>query len=780
MLKNHPHNIYLPLGKSIGRLCAILLAALLAGCSTTSSLGEGEVLYTGMKPTVYRDYEGGDHFIETQAEVDGALACAPNGALFGSSTYRTPLPYGLWIWNAFSGGKSGAAKWVTKTFGKAPVILADVNPELRVSVAETVLQNHGYFRGGIDYTTVYGSKKTTHHDSVPRPRTARLAYTVRMGPLFTLDSIAYVGFSPDEERIIHAQPPVIRRGEPFSIANLDAERTRIYNCLRDSGYYYFRPTYITYQADTLRTPGRVALRLCLIDSLPGEARQRWRVGHTTIHVRRTALETTPNVYDGRRISVEYAGKKPPLRPRVLLSDMKLRPGQMFCQQAYEESLSRLASKGIFSSADIAMKPSGDSLLMTVNATLDKPYDFTLSANYTQKTSGRGGPGVGLGFAKRNAFRGGELLSFNLSGAADFALGKTSGGTATNYDVTADVSLQLPRLLLPHWIVRRRRWYIPPTTLTRLAFETINRTGFFRRNIVSAEWQYAFQPSPRIRHTFTPLSVDYSYLASIKDSYNSLLEESPYMRIASQDLFIPKMRYSLTFTPHPDRKDGMVLTLSATEAGNIVNLGNTVCGGRWNEKDKKMFHTAYSQFVKIEADWRKAWMTDPYSQVVAHAFAGYIRPFGNSDYSPFSERYFMGGANDLRGFSTRAVGPGSQHYDDKDMMYLASNADFKLMCNIEYRPRLFGSLYGALFADAGNVWQLGGSSTPETRLTLGSLAGDIAVSAGLGIRYDLDFFVIRLDWGFIVHAPYDTGHSGYFNTPSFKNAQCINFAIGYPF
>lgn len=752
----------------------------LAACSSTSGLEAGEVLYTGMETTAYRDYEPGVHFIDTQAEVEGALACAPNGALFGSSYHRTPFPYGLWIWNAFSGSEGGVGKWVAKTFGKAPVLMADVNPELRVSVAETVLQNHGYFRGRIDYKTIEGKAGTTRRDSVSRPHTAKLAYTVSLGPVFTLDSVQYVGFSPEELSIAHSTTPLLHEGDPFSIATLDAERQRIYQCFRDSGYYFFRQNYLTYMADTLRTPGRVALRLCLIDSLPDEARQRWRVGKATIRVRRSIMEPITDTIVRRRMAVEYGGKRPPLRPRVLLQDIRLWPGQMYSQSKYDESLSRLASKGIFSAADIKMQPQGDSLLMTVDATLDKPYDFSLSATYTHKTSGRGGPGVGLGFAKRNAFRGGELLSFNINGSADFALGKSAGGNATNYDLTGDISLEMPRLLAPRWMTGRRRWYNPPTTLLRLSYETINRTGFFRRNILSAEMMYSFQPTARSRHTLTPLAIDYSYLASMKEKYEELLAESPYMRVASQDVLIPKMRYSYAYTSRPDRQDAMTLRFTVTEAGNIANLGKTLCGSRWDDKDKQMFHTAYSQFVKFEAEWRKAWLTSPFSKFVAHAFAGYIHPYGNSRYTPFSERYYMGGANDLRGFATRSVGPGSMYYDDKGMMYLASNADFKLLVNLEYRPRLFGSLYGALFVDAGNVWQLTKESDIDTRLTLGGLGNDIAISAGAGIRYDLDFFVLRLDWGFILHTPYETGHAGYFNMPSFKNAQCINFAIGYPF
>ena len=748
-------------------------------CSSTSSLEADEQLYTGIKKIDYGSHDGGEHFLQTQAEIEAALACAPNGALFGSSFYRTPVPYGLWIWNAFSDRQDAFSKWVTKTFGKAPVLMSDVNPELRVSVAETVLQNYGYFRGQINYHVEEGKAGTTRTDSIPRPLTAKLSYDVNVGPLFTLDSIAYVGFSDDELAIAGREKSLLRKGDPFSISVLDAERKRIYDAFRNNGYYYFRQSYLTFRADTVQVPCKVQLQICKMDSLPEEATRRWAVRNTVIRTRRTVMEEMTDTVRFRRLVVQYAGKKPPLRPRVLLQDMRIRPGDTFSQAALDESLTRLTSQGIFSAVNINMKPENDALSMQIDCTLDKPYDFSMLANYTHKTSGRGGPGVGIGFAKRNAFRGGEVLSFNISGNADFAIGKTAGDAATNYDITADVALEMPRLLLPDFMRPRRRWYNPPSTIFRVSFETINRTGFFRRNIMSAEMLYNLQPTSRIRHTFSPLTLDYSYLASMDSAYAEIISQSAYMTMASRDIFIPKMRYTFNYSTD-NKSNPMSLTLIATEGGSLTNLIKTIAGEGWNTKDKTMFKTAYSQFVKLEAEWRKRWMVTPFSSLVAHAFCGYIRPFGNSDCSPFSERYYMGGANDLRGFSTRSVGPGSLHYDDKELMYILSNGDFKMLFNLEYRPRLFGSLYGALFLDAGNVWDLYSGYGDEASLRLGRLADDIAVSAGAGIRYDLDFFVIRLDWGFILHAPYDTGKSGYFNTPSFKNAQCINFAIGYPF
>lgn len=762
-------------------LFALLVMTMLlhVSCSSTSSLPDGEQLYIGMKPIRFSVESDGEHSIETRAEVEAALACAPNGALFGSSYYRTPLPYGLWIWNAMSDKQNSIARWLTSAFGKAPVLMSDVNPELRVSVAETVLQNNGYFRGNIDYNVVDGKLGTTHTDTVPRPLTAKLAYTVDMGPVFTLDSIAYVGFDARERQLIQTTPSLLKRGEPFSISALDAERKRIYDIFRDNGYYYFRQSYLSYKADTVSVPCRVQLQLCKADSLPAEAMRPWAISRTVIRTRRQMMDEMTDTVQRRRLIVQYSGNKPPLRPRVLLQDMKLRPGDTFSQSSLNESVTRLTSKGIFSAVNINMVPQNDSLMMEIDCTLDKPYDFSVMANYTHKTSGRGGPGVGIGFAKRNAFRGGEILSLNLSGSADFAIGKTAGARATNYDLTADLTLEMPRLLLPSFMVKRRRWYNPPTSIARLSFETINRSGFFRRNIMSGELLYNFQPTEHSRHTFLPLTLDYSYVASMDSAYAEIIGQSAYMAIANRDIFIPKMRYTFNYTS-ANKTSPMSASFTFVEGGNLANLIKTIGGSGWNTKDKKMFKAAYSQFVKFEAEWRKSWMATPYSRLVAHAFCGYIHPYGNSQYAPFSERYFMGGANDLRGFSTRSVGPGRAYYDDKEVMYILANGDLKLLLNLEYRPRLFGSLYGAIFVDAGNVWEVKNRYSDASTLTLRHFANDIAVSSGLGIRYDLDFFVIRLDWGFILHAPYSTGHSGYFNLPSFKNAQCLNFAIGYPF
>jgi len=179
-----------------------------------------------------------------------------------------------------------------------------------------------------------------------------------------------------------------------------------------------------------------------------------------------------------------------------------------------------------------------------------------------------------------------------------------------------------------------------------------------------------------------------------------------------------------------------------------------------------------------------------SRLVGHVNAGIIYAYGNSEWLPNSELFYVGGANSIRAFPVRGLGPGRfPGYEDKAISYLMQNGDVKFVCNLEYRPQLFGNLYGALFLDAGNVWNLkdrtdnlnkGQNRYEDTKFTLKNFFRDMALGTGIGLRYDLDFLILRLDWGFALHVPYETGKSGFFNINSFKDSQTLHFAIGYPF
>ena len=214
------------------------------------------------------------------------------------------------------------------------------------------------------------------------------------------------------------------------------------------------------------------------------------------------------------------------------------------------------------------------------------------------------------------------------------------------------------------------------------------------------------------------------------------------------------------------------------------------GQKWNEKGKKMFKNPYSQFLKLETDFTKTWTLNTNSKLVGHINAGIIHAYGNSNWVPNSEMFYAGGANSIRAFSVRGIGPGNfPGLQNKAYSYMMQNGDLKLIMNLEYRRRIIAGLHGAIFLDAGNVWNT--DDTFDTndqsenivhsaKVRMNHFFKEMALGTGIGLRYDLDFLILRLDWGVALHVPYETGKSGYYNINGFKNYQTLHFAIGYPF
>ncbi len=763
-----------------------LSVLLLVSCSMTKNIPEGDQLFTGLTKIAYDHQANDSNFTSAQTEVEAALATAPNGAIFGSSYHRLPFSFGVSVWNHYQGSESGFGKWMLKSFGKQPVLMSWVNPQLRAQVAQSVLRNHGYFNGRVAYDVVQQKN----------PKTAKIGYTVTPGRLYRLDSVGYFGFPAHADSLIKSTQPeaLIHKGDPFEVARLDAERNRISTLLRNNGYYYYQPDYASYLADTFVVDGKAQLRFQLAKDVPVAAQHQWYIGRVNINMKKTFMEQPTDSFVGRFFTVRFAGKKPPIRPRVLMADIKLRPRQMYSYSDYVESVSKINAMGLFSMTDFQFTPRDttatcDTLDLTLNCTFDKPWDFYVETNFNARTIGRMGPELKTGVTRRNAFRGGEKIDINLHGSYEWS---TSGGSAmNNYEYGADASIEFPRIIAPFVggnrirrdkqgrIIRRRRFYTTPTTLAKISTNIIHRPDYYKMHVVSGEWTYRWQPTAQSRHEFSPLTVKYQFMNSHTDKYAELVLNNPYLLATMQDYFIPEMRYTYTYTSQSTLRHPIRWETTIAESGNVVSLGYMIKGDSWNDKDKKLFKNPYSQFVKLETDFTKTWTLNSSTRLVAHLNGGYIWCFGNSTYAPNSELFYVGGANSIRAFSVRGVGPGDvESFGDRATDYLLRNGNMKLLGNLELRQRLFGSLHGALFLDAGNVWNTSGRAYGQFRMK--DMLREMAVGTGVGIRYDLDFLILRLDWGIGLHMPYDTGKSGFFNIDSFKDCQTLHFAIGYPF
>ena len=772
------------------KTCGLILTAcmfttvimLLASCSTTKNLREGDQLFIGLekiKFTNINDSIQPDHLALAKEEVEASLATAPNGALFGSSYYRTPFPYGLWVWNAFSGSKNKIAQWITKTFGKAPVLMRQVNPELRASVAQSVLRSHGYMNGKVDFKIIQQKN----------PKKAKIGYTVDFGQLYTVDTLEYVNFPQTADSLIRLSQggALVKTGDPLDASTMDAERNRLANIFRNNGYYYYQPSFASYLADTLASPGKAKLRLQMADNLPAIVKRKWYIGKITIDLRKQFMQQLTDSFSHRYFTVRFSGRRPPIRPRIILADLKLRPRQQYSYDKYIESANKINGSGLFNSVEFNFTPRDttgqcDTLDINLACTFGKPYDFYIETNYKNKINGRHGPELVIGFTKRNAFRGGEKLDINLHGSYEWEQGGNvngSGGDMNSYEYGIDASIEFPRLIVP--FLKRRRFFTTPSTHAKIGMNVLNRPDYFKMHTFSAEWTYAWQRSDRWRHEYSPLTLQYQKLNRTTMKFDSILYANPYLQTSMQDVFIPKMHYTLTYSSAMRSRNPLVWETTLTESGNILSLGYMAAGKKWDEPYKQLFKNPYAQFLKLETDISKTWQLGLKSQLVAHANAGIIYSYGNSESAPYSEQFYVGGANSIRAFAVRSIGPGSYTTDVSRLSYLDQTGDIKLQLNLEYRFNLFGSLYGAAFIDAGNVWALRDDGYRHgAQFKLRNVLKEMALGTGVGIRYDLDFLVLRLDWGIGLHVPYETGKSGFYNIPKFKDGQAIHLAIGYPF
>ncbi len=767
---NKSRNIYI--------LLFIGAIAICMSCSTTKAIPEGEQLYAGLKKIEYANSEGGKHFTETQEEVDAALSAAPTGAFLGSAYFRTPLPVRLWLWNATE-GKKGFSHWLNKTFTSYPTMMADVNPRVRAQVAQTTLVNNGYFRGTVDYAEL----------TQKNPKEGKIAYTIYPNHLFTLDTISYANFPAPMDSLVRQtmSATYLHPGDGFSTEQLELERQRIASVMRDNGYYYYQSNYASYLADTITKPDVVALRLQLADSLDYAVTHPWYLGNTDIYFYRKGITETTDSIRYKTLTIHYSGKRPLMNPRVVLRALSMRSDRAYSESAYKESINRLSGNDNFSSIDFVYTPRDtiatcDTLNMAIHCMFNKPWDISLEGKITGKTSSRYGPGLDLILSRRNLFRWGEKLTLDIFGSIEwqFGGGDTSSGKVNSYEYGADLTLDFPRLLVP-WRVRRR-WYTTPSTTVKLSAQVINRGDFFNRCVMSAELTYAFQKKATIKHVYTPIIIEYDYMNRTTQRFEDILQNNPYLMMSMKDQFIPKMRYSFIYSSPAYYRNPITLDITVSEAANIISGIYALAGRGWNEKNKNLVSNPYAQFLKLEVDWAKRWRVTEHSDLVAHVSTGIIYAYGNSEDAPYSEQFYVGGANSIRAFTVRAIGPGRYHTNDSGLSYVDQTGDFKLVGNIEYRPKLIGSLYGAVFLDLGNVWKLKSDDYrgPEAAIHWNSIVKDIAIGTGIGLRYDLDFFVIRVDWGIGLHMPYDTGKRGFFNIDKFSHANSIHLAIGYPF
>lgn len=776
------------------------MLTLLAACSTTSNLPEGEMLYTGIKAVNIDDRKNTPTEEDILEELDGVLAYAPNNSFFGSSSIRTPLPVGLWVYNSMAGKEyKGIKKWFFNTFSSVPRTISMAAPETRIMVARNTLENYGYFHNSVDYELV----------PCKNPRMQKIVYNVHLGPASMLDSVSY-HFPEAVDSIIRAtsNDSYLAGGKQFSVADLQNEKLRLSTEFHNNGFYYYRPDYIKFIADSINYGGNVRLIVVPDKNIPVRAQHPWKIGRMSAFIRKSSTTSRMMAYDDtinfQRLTLAYQGKVMPIKPRVMFRGFKFWTGRTYNESRVASTIEELTSMGEFSNVQFTFTPHDTTdtcsiLDCRLDCTMDKLIDSELEFNISQKSNAQVGGDIGLTFAKRNAFRHGETLSLKLRGSYYWQTRNRSKEDANNldsYNYGADVSLVYPWLCFP-WVANKV-YRLPTSTKFSASFTRENVANAYRFNKFSVGAAYTRKLSPYVSHTFTPLEITLVDVRRMEDVMHSTLAAAAFLN----DEFTPAIAYSVTYDNSVKRGARWFTHAEASikEAGNIIGGIQTLAGRRFSEVGKNCVFKGYSQFVKLNLELRNRYRLTPRSSVATRLQLGGLFFYGNSNVAPISEWYYVGGANSIRAFGAKTLGPGGTPYTKGDPYYL-HGGNLKFEANVEYRFPLFGDLNGALFIDAGNVWNMNvrhdnisltadESLTPEMRELLEEISSDfsfrrlgkqLALGTGFGFRYDMQFLVLRLDVGIALHAPYKTSRSGYYNIPHFwRDGVAIHFAVGYPF
>ena len=758
--------------------CSMCIVA----CSTTSKLAEDEQLYTGVKTFEITPVKGEKVPDEVDTYLFDAINVKPNNSLY-SPYLRSPFPVGLWVYNHWNPESKGLKGWLYDKFVEQPVVIDDVNPALRVEMMKSILDNNGYFAGKAKYELVENKKNT---------KKAKLSYFVELGKPYNFSTIEYTRGTTELERAIDSlarRSEYLQPGERYITDSLSYLRETISAQVRNMGYYYFQPDFIEYLADTTITKGKVALRMVLADNINPAALKKYYVGNVVSTVNRSRGRGTPDTLVTRRGTLI---KMQPikLKDNLVPSCLRFRKGRTVRVRDIDQTQLNLSRMGIFSTVNIDVTPldslhGRDSLDFRVSCTLDQPLEAALELQATSKSNSYIGPGLVASLTHKNVFGGGEQLTTQLTAGYEWQTGKGSDdsntGSINSYEFGVKSTLSFPRLLAPNFIDRSRR-YINWTRIS-LSADLLNRPSFFKMVQFGTGFSWEWHANKNSLNELTPFKLTYTKMLSTTEAFDSAMAQNPAVALSFRNQFIPMMSYSYTYDKVIDRNNTLVWNFNVMEAGNIFS-GIWSLAGKHGEK--KLFGTPFSQFVKAQTQlvYSCKLFHHPLSKhwLVFRLYTGAAHAYGNSTQVPYSEQFYIGGANSLRAFGVRSVGPGSYHPSDKvKNAYYDQTGTFKFEFNAEYRFPLISYLNGALFMDAGNVWLLKkDSARPGGALGEGNFFKEIALGTGVGLRFDMEMLVIRGDLGIGIHAPYDTGKSGYYNMKSFKNSLAFHIAIGYPF
>lgn len=725
--------------KKFSKYIVISAAALtMCGCSATRDIPEDSYMLDRVKVVADGKYSD----IST-SQLKKYVRQKANSRWFNA----VKLPLGVY---SLAGRDSS---WINRTLrqmGEAPVVYDTLQAQLTCQDLQQALQNKGYLDAQVELFVDKKSRKKLDAVYVLHPGKP---YYVRELDFEIEDSLI--------AQTLKKRPWLLHQGMQFNVETLAEERRQITQFLQNRGYFRFHKEYITYNAQKDEEQQGVNLKLM--------------------------LQQKHKIYEISQVNCEGADEdgRMHLRQKVLDENTFIRVGEPYSAADLQNTYNHFGRLGAVKYTNIAFNQRPDTTLLDANIQIqtNKPSTISFQPEGTN-TAGDFGAAASLTYQNRNLFRGSETFSLQLRGAYEAIKGLEGYSNQNFTEYSVETRLSFPRFIMP-FLSRSFRRRTLATSDVSLIYDSQDRPEFHRR-VLTAGWSYQWRPQNSYsNYRFDLVNLNYVFMPWISETFRKeyLDNESNYnviLRYNYEDLFIMRTGFGYTYN-----NGHVALRANLETAGNILGAFSKLFGGEKNELGQyKLFNIAYAQYVKGDFDYTQELMKGVNDQLVFHIGVGLAYPYGNSKVLPFEKRYFSGGANSVRGWSVRSLGPG--RYKDKDgrVNFITQTGDVKLDLNLEYRTHLFWKFNGAAFVDAGNIWTFREYQGQEGgQLKLNRLLQDLAVSYGLGLRLNFDYFILRFDLGMkAINPAYETDNDAHYPLihPKLSRDLAFHFAVGLPF
>ncbi|MCX6283377.1 MAG: BamA/TamA family outer membrane protein [Bacteroidetes bacterium] len=776
-------------------VCFTCILMILTACNVTKNLGPKEYLLIQNKFKI-------NTMKVTSDDLSGYLQQQPNKKLFG--LFRSNIA--LYNWGC-KGKDSKFKKWLRNTAGAAPVLLDTSLAVIACKQMTIYLANKGYFNSTVRDSIVIKKKKASVH------------YHVKTTTPYKIKKLEYAIPDTLVARFIYKDTAksLIKPGMNFDAYKLDDERTRIAINLNNKGFYRFSTNYIAYRVDSTIGQRKMDVTIEITDPVVpsvDDPAMMVAVPHKRYYINRMYIypefdhlagdsiryDTLLTEFEGpKKEKSKYSyyflyDTKMSIKPRTITQSIFVEPGSYYSLDLVNETYSRLAGLQVFKYINLRFAPSeskrdttkknADPIDCRVQLSRSPGHAFTVSTDGTNSAGAFGLQG-GLTYSNRNIFRGAQLLRIGLSLSAQTQPPLYDSLPKKLFNVLEiglSASLTFPQFLFPIKPEHLPKKMKPKTTIS-IGYN-FQRQQDYDRHITNMTFGYTWVQNSRLSQTINPVEI--ALVKVFGDEYfdaylNSLTDQR--LKYQYTDHLVAGLRYTLQYTSQKlNRLDDYIYLRTNFETGGnlLYGIDNLVKAPKNSEGYYTLLNIQYAQYVRPDFDIRYYEKISKQHTIVYRFYTGIGIPYGNSIALPFEKAFFAGGANDLRGWKMGYLGPGSYHNDTTAGNY-NQFGDMQIEANMEYRFPIYKVFKGALFLDMGNVWLIKPSTDlPGGVITLSTFLPDIAIDAGIGLRLDFNFFMIRLDPAIPIRVPwYPQGQRWYFNKMQLQDI-VWNFGIGYPF